>query len=113
MTFKEFKKQRKLNPTSGFCLSYDWYILCDIAERAGFNPIDNYMIDHYGDHQTYLEENGFDLWHENIFINDPDLIKLEQFTNEDFSREYFFDNYTVEDSYTDNDFGFVVRLVQK
>lgn len=113
MTFKEFKKQYKLNSTAGFCLSYDWDIYCDMAERAGFDPTDLKIADYYGDHQVYLEEHNIDLWHENICIQDEDFTKLEQLSDEAFLREYFFDNYEVVDSYYDNDYGFVVKLTHE
>ena len=111
MTFKEFKIKKKLNPTSGFCLSYDWDIFCDMAEAAGYDPYDDRMYNHYGDHETYMNEYGFNLWYENINIADEDLVRLEQFTNYAFDREYFFDKYEVADSYNDDEYGFIVKLV--
>lgn len=111
MTFKEFKKQHKLNPKSGFCIRFDYDIYCDLAERAGYDLIDSKMEDYYGGHQQYLEEHNIDLWHENVFINDPDFIRLEQFTDEAFLREYFFDKYEVADSYYDDKYGFIIKLI--
>lgn len=111
MTFKEFKKQHKLNPISGFCISFDWDIYCDMAERAGYDPTDDHMTDYYSDHQSYLENHDIDLWHENIFMQDEDFTKLEQLSDEAFLREYFFDNYNVESSHNDDSYGLVVKLV--
>lgn len=107
MTFKEFKKQNNLKD---FWLSFDWDIYCDIAEKAGYDPMNECMYNHYGDHQTYMREMGFGIWHENIFINDPDFIRLEQFTDESFLRDYFFDNYEVVESYNDDEYGLVVWI---
>lgn len=50
MTFKEFKKQNNLKD---FWLSFDWDIYCDIAEKAGYDPMNERMYNHYGDHPTY------------------------------------------------------------
>ena len=111
MTFKEFKKQHKLNPTSGFCLSYNWDIFCDMAEAAGYDPTDDRMTSYYGDHQTYLVENDIDLWHEIIPISDQDFVILEQFSDEAFLREYFFDKYEVTESYNDDEYGLVIKLI--
>lgn len=111
MTFKEFKKQHKLNPTSGFYLSYDWDIYCDMAESAGYDPTNNHIADYYGDHQSYLENHDIDLWHEIIFIQDEDFTKLEQLSDESFLREYFFDKYEVADYYGGDEYGFVVKLI--
>lgn len=108
MTFKEFKKQNNLKD---FWLSFDWDIYCDMAERAGYDPTDTRMVDYYGGHQEYLENHEIDLWHENIFMQDEDFTKLEQLSDEAFLRDYFFDNYEVEDSYYDDEYGFVVKLV--
>lgn len=111
MTFKEFKKQNNLNDKSGFWLSYDWDIYCDMSERAGFDPTDGFMADYYEDHQVYLEEHDIDLWHEVVPINDPDFDKLEQLSNEAFLREYFFNKYEVSESYQDDEYGLVIKLV--
>ena len=50
MTFKEFKKQNNLKD---FWLSFDWDIYCDIAEKAGYDPMNERMYNHYGDHVNY------------------------------------------------------------
>ena len=110
MTFKEFKKQNNLSKY-GYSLEFDWDIYCDIAERAGYDPTDERMENHYGDHQGYLEEHDIDIWHNIIAISDLDFTKLEQLSDEAFLREYFFDNYTVETSYNDDEYGLVIKLV--
>ena len=110
MTFKEFKKQHKLNHTSGFCISFDWDIYCDIAERARYEP-DGTMKDYYESHIDYLESHDIDLWHEIIFIQDDDFTKVEQLSNGAFLREDFFDNYEVVDSYENDGYGLVIKLV--
>lgn len=110
MTFKEFKKQHNINPKSGFCISFDYDIYCDMAERAGYKP-DGTMEDYYGGHVAYLESHDIDLWHENIFIQDDDFTKVEQLSDEAFLREYFFDNYEVAEFHYDDAYGLVVTLV--
>lgn len=110
MTFKEFKKQNNLNPTSGFCLSFDYDIYCDMAEKAGYES-DGSMEDYYGGHRDYLESYDIDLLRENIFIQDNNFTKVEQLSNEAFLREYFFDNYEIADSYNDDEYGLVIKLI--
>lgn len=109
MTFKEFKKQNHVK--NDVWLSFDWDIYCDMAERAGYDPTNTSMEDHFGGHREYLESNNIDLWHNYIFINDQDFIALEHFSNEAFLREYFFDNYEVAESHYDDEYGLVVTLV--
>ena len=90
MTFKEFKKQHNLNPKSGFCISFDYDIYCDMAERAGYEP-DGTMEDYYGGHVAYLESHDIDLWHENIFIQDDDLdidIKPDYYVSFSSDKKY-------------------------
>lgn len=111
MTLKDFKKEKQL---TDFWLSYDYDIFCDMAERAGYDPTDDKMVNHYGDHQTYLEEHDIDLWgSEYIHTGDPDFAKLSRFTDDAFLVEYFFDNYIVEKSWYDNEFGLIVKIVHE
>lgn len=109
MTFKEFKKTHEL--TNNYYLSFDWNILCDIAERVGYDPTDDKIVNYYGDHLTYLENvYNIDIWHTYISINDPDLQTLEQSSDEAFLREYFFNDYEV-DLFETNEFGLIIKLI--
>lgn len=108
MTFKEAKKV--IN--GQYYISFDWDIFCDIAERCGFDPTDDICLNHWRDHETYMEDCvGVDIWHECISISDPDWETIEQFSDRDFLKEYFFDNYTVDKIENVSDYGLTIYLV--
>ena len=92
MTYKELKPL--LN--NAHSLVFDWTIYCDIAKICGYDGSNPAYEDHWGDPETYMIENvDVDIWNQIIPITDMDWNKIELFTNNEFLKESFFNDYKV------------------
>lgn len=106
MTYRELKPLLR----GLYYVNFDYDILCDFAEKAGFNLMNERIFEHYGPHEAYLDGLVDD---EPISIMDPAWENLEHLSNDNFVKDISLDRYTVDKIEADDEHGMVVHLVHE
>lgn len=110
MTYKELKPLLK----GLYYVNFDYDILCDFAEKARFDPMNERIYEHYGSHEAYLEDRNIELVNdEPISIMDPAWENLERMSDDNFIKDISLDRYTVDKIEADDEYGMVVYLVHE